>query len=350
MLRHAHPADHLLLLARERALTARQLARIDGHVATCNACKQRYARLQSALFALAGDDDVIATSATADMAAARLRLRNALRDDARRPAALWRRYVGNVVHTFAVPLACAAAVFVAAFLTRTLDRHAMTTLTFEVSGTGLPVATLTPGAVSNLTAEALCAGQRPSRVVTQEIRAQVLVDYGMGDVSRDAYELDALVTPELGGTAARANVWPQRYSAMWNAHVKDALENLLAAQVCLGETPLTVAQHELAGDWVAAYKRYFQTDTPIAEHVAALELDDDLIVEGVTPARADLSDSTRAAMRAAAPIRSVGTHVSAFLRVVNRNPRMPQQGKGLSKRRADVPVRASHATPVPSPT
>ena len=143
-------------------------------------------------------------------------------------------------------------------------------------GAPLPIATLTPGAVSSLTAMELCAGARPSRLVTAESREQVLRDYGMEKVSTRTYELDALITPELGGTTAPENLWPQRYaSPVWNARVKDELEQLLPRLVCANQVELAQAQREIASDWVAAYKRYFKTDVPLQAHVGAPLADDD---------------------------------------------------------------------------
>jgi len=45
----------------------------------------------------------------------------------------------------------------------------------------------------------------------------------------DAYEVDFLMTPELGGAASIHNLWPEPYfETRWNAHVKDDLEERLA--------------------------------------------------------------------------------------------------------------------------
>jgi anti-sigma factor RsiW len=133
----------------------------------------------------------------------------------------------------------------------------------------LPEATLTPGAVSTLTAADLCRGVRPSRAVTESVRRRVLRSYRMEHVAEDAYELDALITPELGGSTDPANLWPQRYRApRWNAHIKDQLEELLPKMVCAGHITLAQAQRDIASDWVDAYKRYFNTDAPRQAHLA----------------------------------------------------------------------------------
>jgi hypothetical protein len=140
----------------------------------------------------------------------------------------------------------------------------------------LPIATLTPGAVSSLTANELCAGARPSRLVTADARERVLRDYRMENVAARTYELDALITPELGGTTAPENLWPQRYeSPVWNARVKDELEKLLPTLVCSNQVELSLAQGEIARDWVVAYKRYFNTDVPLLAHLGAPIADDD---------------------------------------------------------------------------
>jgi len=38
--------------------------------------------------------------------------------------------------------------------------------------------------------------------------------------------------------------------------------------VCEQQVTLETAQQEIARDWISAYKKYFQTDQPIASHVA----------------------------------------------------------------------------------
>lgn len=86
----------------------------------------------------------------------------------------------------------------------------------------------------------------------------------MPDADPKAYEVDYLITPALGGADDIGNLWPQSYSAtIWNAHVKDALEDRLHELVCRGDVDLTTAQREISRDWISAYKKYFHTDRPI---------------------------------------------------------------------------------------
>ena len=73
--------------------------------------------------------------------------------------------------------------------------------------------------------------------------------------------------PELGGASDASNLWPQPYgSVVWNAYVKDELERHLRRLVCQGAVDLAAAQRELAGDWIAAYKRRFNTERPLRDY------------------------------------------------------------------------------------
>ena len=81
----------------------------------------------------------------------------------------------------------------------------------------------------------------------------------MESVPADQYELDYLITPQLGGAPDARNLWPQRYQArVWNAGVKDQLEDLLPRLVCEGRLDLRTAQRDIAADWVSAYRKYFR--------------------------------------------------------------------------------------------
>ena len=100
------------------------------------------------------------------------------------------------------------------------------------------------------------------------LRRAVFQEYGLQGADPRAYEVDYLVTPALGGAEDIHNLWPHSYAATeWNARVKDALEDRLRDLVCDGSLDLAEAQREIAGNWIAAYKKYFQTDKPLAEHL-----------------------------------------------------------------------------------
>ncbi len=126
---------------------------------------------------------------------------------------------------------------------------------------------LTPGATRPVRAEDVCAGEyhNEARFVPVSIQREVFAEYGMASAQAKDYELDYLITPELGGSDDIRNLWPEPYlSTVWNAHVKDALEDRLHELVCEGKIDLPTAQHDIATDWISAYKKYFRTEKPIS--------------------------------------------------------------------------------------
>ena len=136
----------------------------------------------------------------------------------------------------------------------------------------LPVRSLTPGATRRVQLDELCAGRESGeRPISPAVRQAVLRDYRMEEVPAHEYELDYLITPELGGSGDRRNLWPERYGArIWNARVKDELEQLLPQLVCRGEVDLAMAQRDIAANWIAAYKKYFRTDGPVRTSARAV--------------------------------------------------------------------------------
>ncbi len=102
-----------------------------------------------------------------------------------------------------------------------------------------------------------------NKTVPAALQRRVFDEYGIRYVAPSAYEVDYLITPALGGADDIHNLWPQTYSAtVWNARVKDALEDHLRDLVCDGQLDLATAQREIATNWIAAYKKYFHTDLP----------------------------------------------------------------------------------------
>jgi hypothetical protein len=135
-----------------------------------------------------------------------------------------------------------------------------------------PNAQWTPGFVRASSRDAVCAvtdGEASGPVISPAVAQEVFRRYGIHNPRPRTYEVDYLIPPALGGTADPRNLWPQPYSAgVWNARVKDALEDRLRTLVCEGNLDLATAQRDLARDWIAAYKKYFRTGTPLLDHVA----------------------------------------------------------------------------------
>jgi hypothetical protein len=134
----------------------------------------------------------------------------------------------------------------------------------------IPDSRLTPGAVIAFTKERdVCAIEPPKeRFISAALGEKVFKEYGISHPRPRTYEVDYLIDPELGGSDDIQNLWPEPYSATWNARVKDALEDRLHELVCSGDLSLSMAQQEIAANWIAAYKKYFKTDLPLPAHFA----------------------------------------------------------------------------------
>ena len=98
---------------------------------------------------------------------------------------------------------------------------------------------------------------KPVRDVTETIKTHVFKEYGVDKNVGGPYEIDHLISLEIGGSNDIENLWPQSYtSSPYNAHMKDALEDHLHSMVCSGQITLIEAQKEISTDWIGAYKKY----------------------------------------------------------------------------------------------
>lgn len=126
---------------------------------------------------------------------------------------------------------------------------------------------MTPGATLPVTRDDICVPGYTKKVrnVPADVKRQVYAEYGIASHKPGEYEVDHLISLELGGSNSIKNLWPQSYLTQpWNAHVKDALENELHDEVCSGKIDLATAQHDIATNWIAAYKKYFHTAVPLS--------------------------------------------------------------------------------------
>jgi hypothetical protein len=262
-----HPSDTLFALAADGELSPRRQEIVARHLAACAACRDRVTAIQAAV------EDLRSARPPEPSGDRRRALRRQLRAELAVQANLhrgaWQAMTFSVFATISRPVWAAAIVVAVAVLAGARqmgqppgDAGAGPASTERGA---LPIALLTPGAVTRVTARDLCPTRAISpRPIPADVRAAVLRDYGMDDVSPDEYELDYLITPELGGATDRRNVWPERYhEGSWNALVKDDLERFLATRVCSGALDLVVAQHDIAADWIRAYKKYFDTNRPL---------------------------------------------------------------------------------------
>ena len=146
-------------------------------------------------------------------------------------------------------------------------RSAPATSADQANAPLLPDSKMTPGATLPVTRADICVPGYTQKVrnVPSDVKKQVYAEYGITTHKAGDYEVDHLISLELGGSNSIKNLWPQSYKTQpWNAHVKDALENELHAEVCDGRLDLATAQHDIATDWIAAYKKYFHTSGPLS--------------------------------------------------------------------------------------
>jgi hypothetical protein len=121
----------------------------------------------------------------------------------------------------------------------------------------LPNLALSPGRAMTTNRRAICTPGYSSRVrdVPDSEKEAVYARYGIPHVPY-AHEVDHLVSLEIGGSNAIANLWPEPYAGRWGARTKDVLENRLHDLVCSGSLDLRKAQRQEARNWVVAYRRY----------------------------------------------------------------------------------------------
>lgn len=138
----------------------------------------------------------------------------------------------------------------------------------------LPDPALTPGSVRTNTVEGLLAVQNTKEIrnVPERVRHDAFNRYGIPydrHVTQN-YEVDHLISLELGGDNSVSNLWPQSYLTLENAHLKDKLENYMARTVkAEAKTNLDGAtatlrryQAEIATNWIAAYTNHLVKGLP----------------------------------------------------------------------------------------
>jgi hypothetical protein len=114
----------------------------------------------------------------------------------------------------------------------------------------------TPGAIiASATKAEICRSGYASSVrdVPVSVKNKAYAEYGIRSHSAGEYEVDHLVSLELGGSNDIANLWPEAASPKPGFHEKDKVENYLHNQVCSGAISLQDAQVKIATNWLAVY-------------------------------------------------------------------------------------------------
>ncbi len=238
-----HLADKDLVLAADGELAPRRKAEVAAHLEVCWSCRERMASLENTIadFVRARNRELAEDIAPDDGPAALLRAR--LSEAASAPRRFRFRRAGFATLAFAAAL---LAILI--------------TFDGKVNAEGAkPRFALTPGETRPITLAEVCLYQKAeviSRDIPEDKKREVYALYGIREPREGQFEVDYLITPDLGGTESVRNLWPQPYSVRWNAHVKDELEQRLHELVCSGHLSLSSAQHDIAVDWIGAYRKY----------------------------------------------------------------------------------------------
>ena len=122
----------------------------------------------------------------------------------------------------------------------------------------LPDPKLTPGVVATTNLDIIIHTKwgKDVRHVTEKMKHDVFSAYGIPWQRHKEFEVDHLISRELGGADDVKNLWPEPWVGTWNAHVKDRLENKMHKLVCTGQITLKQAQDEIKTDWIVAFKKY----------------------------------------------------------------------------------------------
>ena len=123
----------------------------------------------------------------------------------------------------------------------------------------LPDPQITPGDILTSDIQIICVPgyTKTVRKVPAAVKRQAYYNYGIETRAPREYEVDHLISLELGGSNSINNLWPESYvTEPLNAHIKDQLENTLHGLVCSGQLAIEDAQREIATDWIEAYKKY----------------------------------------------------------------------------------------------
>lgn len=239
-MQQGHIADRELLLDMDGELTAAESAEIRTHLEQCALCSNRKAQMEAISVFIRSQHNIAPPASETEF---RTRLAQATV-----PRVPWK-------YGWAAALVLAAIVSI------------QFTKSEDVSGIR-PL--LTPGTAQSISLQALCSTERDNRpLIAPALAMEVFRRYGIQHPMPREYEVDYLIPPDLGGSDDPRNLWPQPYATgVWNSRVKDALEDRLHELVCSGALDLETAQQEIAGGWIVAYKKYFNTERPLPSHFA----------------------------------------------------------------------------------
>ena len=252
-----HLSDVELIHLIDGEATEIEATRASRHLSECEGCQSRRLLFESTGAELAQQ---LHPSSLHIQPGTREQLRAKLRAASATP--WWKKLIPATT-----PLLWAGAAFALVIATLAISQHgrlSKTTNTY-LTAQAEPNSHLTPGAIRAVRLADICQSDDNDfdPAVPSPTQQAVFREYGMNGAPARDYQVDYLINPQLGGTNDIQNLWPQPYNTIWNARVKDALEDRLHQMVCKQQIDLASAQHAIASDWIAAYKKYFHTSYPL---------------------------------------------------------------------------------------
>jgi hypothetical protein len=257
-----HLSDQELLMAVDGELSDHAAERVQSHLAACWACRARKQEIETTIgeFMRFQRESFNHRFPSPEGPRALLRAQMAqLASVQANPWASWFRFISQRLSWAAV-----AGVLILAGVTY-LGFRTWQQSSARLIAVTTPNPALTPGATVLVDQREICmeTGVK-NKDVPVALRKRVFDEYGIRSADPRAYEVDYLITPALGGADDIHNLWPEsNRAAVWNAEVKDSLEDHLRDLVCDGRLDLATAQREIATNWIEAYKKYFHTDRPV---------------------------------------------------------------------------------------
>jgi hypothetical protein len=122
----------------------------------------------------------------------------------------------------------------------------------------LPNKALTPGAITETHATAVCMRGYARAHRTWRGKAGTLAKYGIAADRASLFEDDDLIPVCLGGNnASPLNHWPEPLGGDWGAERKDALEQRVCSEICFTHDDAQLARYQaaFAKDWIALYRQ-----------------------------------------------------------------------------------------------
>jgi hypothetical protein len=271
-----HVADQDLLALADHELSATRAQEVRTHLETCWTCRTRMREIDETIahFVHLHHDTLDTQVPPAEGPRALLRARLAEMAQTQPARSTWLQFANwkTSARALSATAACFLLLMLGLIAQRQITSHELAASRTHSATGSIPNRKLTPGAIRSVRITDVCSQGHSdkNREVPVNIEQKVFQEYGMSGVQEKDYEVDYLITPELGGSDDIQNLWPEPYTATdWSAYVKDALEDRLHQMVCTGQLDLPTAQHEISTDWISAYKKYFHTEKPL-QHSAAL--------------------------------------------------------------------------------